>query len=203
MNTPISKIKQMLQERKQPCSQPNLHWKPARLIRRVIRDRKTQTLLTFNTSLTAKLRSCCTNLQVVILSETIELPMISEAIRLGLDNNEEAWVRCVLLQCADQNWIYARTVIPKLEVQNPWYSLQTLGTKPLGEILFETPNIQRTDFEFAKSQHMTWPHFMQTLPAGHITTESFARRSVFIKDQHPLLLTEVFLPDLLSKVNHF
>lgn len=181
-----------------PTTRPQ-HWKPAGLIRRVIQDRKVQALLTLKTSLTAKLKSFCPTLEVVVLSEAFEKPLPSEAVRLYLPPTEEAWVRCVLLQCNEKNWIYARTVIPKLDAQNPWYELQTLGNKPLGEVLFEIPSIQRTEFEFSKDKLAIWPHLLHTLPAGNNLHEGFARRSVFGKEQAPLLLTEVFLPEVFDK----
>lgn len=178
-----------------PTSRPQ-HWKPAGLIRRVIQDRRVQTLLTLKTSLTAKLKTLCPSLQVVVLSEEFEAPLASEAMRLGLNPKNEAWVRCVLLKCESQNWIYARTIIPHLDNHNPWQELQKLGNKPLGEILFEMPSIQRTEFEFSKDKLAIWPHLMEHLPAGNDLQEGFARRSVFSQDQAPLLLTEVYLPEL-------
>ncbi len=174
------------------------HWKPAGLIRRIVNDRPTQALLSLKSSLTAKLKQTCPQLQVVVLSEAVEVPLPSEALRLALPMHEEAWIRCVLLKCDQHNWVYARTVIPFWQAQNPWHELQTLGDQPLGEVLFNMPNLTRSPFEFAKDPLVLWPHLSQNLPAGENSKAGFARRSVFIKEKMPLLLTEVFLPQLLA-----
>lgn len=158
---------------------------------------KQQSWLNTPGSLTLRLKGICTDLRVVVLSEKLEVALPEEVNALNLASNELAWVRCVLLQCAAQplaqNWVYARTVIPNFNAQNPWHSLQTLGNKPLGEVLFELDNIERTPFSFAKQTSTTLPY----LPS-HILAKGLLRRSTFTQNTAPLLLTEVFLPDLLN-----
>jgi len=196
----IAKIRRLLQE-KQPL--PNIapqHWKPEKLIRRITNNQKLINWLNLKTSLTAKLRRECAELRVEILSETYEEPMLSEAQALGLSITDKAWVRCVLLKCQNQNWVYARTIIPNLQPQNPWHELQTLGTKPLGEILFEMNNIDRSPFGFGQDLISVWPHLNTQISPAKQKKMGYARRSLFQRQQHPLLLTEVFLPDFQDKV---
>ncbi len=174
------------------------HWKPEGLIKRITDDSAIQSWLSTKGSLTARLRQQCPELKVQILSERLEVPLHNELLALQMQANEQAWVRCVLLQCEQQNWVYARTVIPNLNAQNPWESLQKLGDKPLGEVLFEMPTIQRTPFAFAKLPLQSWPYLKPSLAKDQHSKPSFARRSVFLQQQAPLLLTEVFLPGLLN-----
>lgn len=177
-------------------------WKPIKLIFRIAPSATAQRWLKTPTSLTAKLKSICPTLAVVVLSEKFEVPMTSETQRLGLEFNEEAWVRCVLLRCGESSWVYARTIIPNLNPTNPWQVLKHLGNKPLGEVLFDMPSIERSDFEFAKEALLNWPHLTQHLNSPTLNQKpGFARRSVFKQQGAPLLLTEVFLPDLLEQ-NH-
>ncbi|WP_127471676.1 chorismate--pyruvate lyase family protein [Thiomicrorhabdus aquaedulcis] len=193
-------------------------------------------------SLTARLRQQCAHLQVIVLAEGFTTPMPFEITRLNLgfkveQTIDQAWVRCVLLQCPSvnhsnpnnahnkpaQNWVYARTVIPNFTPQNPWANLQTLGNQPLGEILFEYPNIQRTPFTFFNPPLDTWPHLSQALnpclssqpelqqptqqptqqPKQQLTQKAYARSSIFTQinapqNAYPLHLTEVFLPGLVK-----
>jgi len=198
----ISKIKALMQEKKSAShSVLPQFWKPAKLICRVTTSRTLQKWLTLPTSLTAKLKAQCTDLQVMVLSEKLESPLLNEAQALGMQRNEQAWVRCVLLQCNQQNWVYARTVIPNLTPDNPWYDLQNLGTKPLGEVLFELPSIQRSDFEFSRNTLDYWPYLVENMANQNTAKQpGFARRSIFKQHNAPLLLTEVFLPGLENSV---
>lgn len=212
-NKPSSKIQQLLQAKRSLQSsssarrKPNLHWKPAKLLRRVTTNPALQQWLTLESSLTQKLKQTYPQLEVVILSETFESPLSSESQCLGLAIEEQAWIRCVVLQSAGKNLIYARTVIPAMHPQNPWYELQNLGNKPLGEVLFEDKSIQRTPFQFSKDKLSHWPNLGNLANHEHATdfkppnADAYARRSVFLKNQVPLLLTEVFLPELQNQTD--
>ena len=179
------------------------HWKPEGLIKRITDNETVQSWLSTKGSLTARLREGCPKIEVHILSERLEVPLNNEAIALKMHSSEQAWVRCVLLRCDQENWIYARTVISNFNSQNPWESLQKLGNKPLGDVLFETPSIKRTAFAFSKLPLATWPYLTKQLASGQKTLPSFARRSVFLQQDAPLLLTEVFLPGLFKTTKAF
>jgi len=191
----LSKIKVLIKEKIESNDLRPQFWKPLRLITRIVPSPKIQQWLKTPTSLTAKLKALCPQLEVVVLSETFEAPLLSEAQKLGLEHNEEAWVRCVALKCENGTWIYARTVIPNLSFQNPWAELKSLGNKPLGEVLFEMPSIDRSPFEFSKDNLAYWPYLMNHLDNRKLAYQpGFARRSIFKQKGAPLLLTEVFLP---------
>ena len=200
----ISKIKQLLKE-KRPLHTSHvapLFWKPVKLIQRITPSKNIQHWLTTKGSLTAQLRQLCPELEVVILSEKLERPLTNEAQSLGLQNNEQAWIRCVLLKGGKENWVYARTVIPHFSESNPWAHLQELGNKPLGEVIFQDNHIQRTPFTFSRQPLTTWPYLHQALALKSTKQTGYARRSVFTQQQAPLLLTEVFLPNLLKQASH-
>lgn len=199
-DNPIAKIRALIAAKTQAKISRPQFWKPKGLIQRITPIRSIQNWLTTQNSLTAKLRQFCPDLEVEILSEKFEEPLISEAQKLGLARNEEAWVRCVVLKCGDHHLVYARTVIPRMAPNNPWQELQNLGNKPLGELLFEMPSITRSDFEFSKDTLGYWPYLINQLNAPEMRNHpSFARRSIFKQKEAPLLLTEVFLPGLTEK----
>ena len=197
-NERLAKIKALIQDKKSHTvrGRPSF-WKPARLIQRVTSSSTIQSWLNTKESLTQRLRQHCQDIQVLVLSEQIERPLLDETTALGMQPNDQAWVRCVLLQCDNQNWVYARTVIPNLTPESPWAALEKLGNKPLGEVLFELPSIQRTPFEFSSQALSSWPDLCQQLEVEYRQGKGYARRSIFTQKEAPLLLTEVFLPALV------
>ena len=146
-------------------------------------------------SLTERLRHQLGDVAVHLLDEGLSQPLPHESARLQQAPATPAWVRCVLLVCQNQPRVYARTVIPDWTARNPWAEVQRLGRQPLGELLFRLPHLQRSGFEWG--QGFTWPHAEHW--AGHASAqvqpapEPLARRCVFVREQAPLLLTEVFL----------
>ncbi|VAW47177.1 Chorismate--pyruvate lyase [hydrothermal vent metagenome] len=197
----IFKIKQLLNKQKysQVTHASPLFWKPEKLINRITSNKDIQHWLNTQGSLTTRLRQLCPALEVVILSEKLERPLINEAQSLGLQSHELAWIRCVLLKGGEENWVYARTVIPHFLEPNPWTHLQQLGNKPLGEVLFQDNTVQRTSFTFARQPLTIWP-YLPISPNQQNNSIGYARRSIFTQQKAPLLLTEVFLPSLLIGV---
>lgn len=198
-NERLAKIKSLIQDKQmQPVRGKPSFWKPARLIQRVSASPQIQSWLNTPNSLTARIRQSCPHMRVHVLCEKIQRPLVDECTALGLRPNDQAWVRAVLLQCDQQNWVYARTVIPNLTPENPWTTLQQLGNKPLGEVLFELPSIGRTPFEFSRQALSDWPYLSEQLEAEYSQGKGYARRSIFTQKEAPLLLTEVFLPGLVG-----
>jgi chorismate--pyruvate lyase len=144
-------------------------------------------------SLTERLRHQWGDVAVHLLDEGLARPLLHESARLQLAPATLAWVRCVLLVCQNQPRVYARTVISNWNPANPWAEVQRLGRQPLGELLFRLPDLQRSGFEWG--QGGAWPHAEHW--TGHASApprhEPLARRCVFLREQAPLLLTEVFL----------
>lgn len=195
----VAKIKALLQEKAEQATNARpLFWKPAGLLRRVSPARHIQEWLRAQGSLTAKLRAIGPDLEVLVLSEQLERPLANEAHALGLPAHEEVWVRCVVLKGHERSWVYARTIIPNFNEQNPWFHLNKLGNKPLGEVLFQDNSIKRTPFVFASQRLETWPYLISHLGNQQAKKPGYARRSTFTKEGCPLLLTEVFLPGLLT-----
>lgn len=177
------------------------HWLPAEQIDQITTDALAQSWLLEKGSITLRLKQKMPDLQVQVLEQGLinsdlnnsdsHNPELSiqptEAQKLGLiapKSHNQAWLRTVLIQNKQQNLIYARTVIPNFQPANPWYQIQQLGNKPLGEILFTNPDLTRSSFEFSNYQNQD---------SSKIFSANPARRCVFQHDQFPLLLTEVFL----------
>lgn len=168
------------------------HWVPAGLVGRLKGSQSLNSWLLDPGSLTAKIRLSCPEMEVNILSETYEKPLVSEIQQLQIPRSQKAWVRCVFLKCNGHPIVYARTVIPNWEPGNPWYALKHLGNRPLGEVLFQLPGLKRTPFLVTQTDAVNWPHFKLSTSEQ---IKTFARKSTFIQDKYPLLLTEAFIDD--------
>ena len=150
-------------------------------------------------SLTRRIVSNCTNkFRVEVLSQKWQRPMLNEALRLDVHPEHHAFIREVLLYCGDMPWVFARSVIPHKTLTGPRRSLGKLGSRPLGEILFSDPSIQRDALEVAeinKGQRM----FACATQCLLTPPESvWGRRSVFYLHNKPLLVNEVFLPPIIE-----
>lgn len=160
-------------------------WLPEHELTQLTTDPHAARWLLERGSLTQRLREHWGDAAVQLLDEGLSTPLPHEAQLLGLPPDAHAWVRCVLLVCRGEPRVYARTVIPHWTPHNPWAQVQRLGQQPLGELLFRLPELQRSAFEW--NADARWPHLQNR------QGEPLARRCVFIRDNAPLLLTEVFL----------
>ena len=137
-------------------------------------------------SLTLRLRRHHPGLTVQVVSEGLAPLLPDEALRLALPAHSQAWVREVTLHEHGLPLLQARAVIPHWSPANPWSELQRLGSRPLGEILFSNPELERSEFEFTLGPG--WR--ASDLPSS---PDRLARRCVYRRLGAPLLLTECFL----------
>lgn len=111
-------------------------------------------------SMTEKLRRLCPELAISVINEQW---------------CEEVWVREVLLQGDTQNWLFARTEIPK-PLTEMADSLLQLGQQPIGPWLF-AQNAIRNKIEWRQDQQ----------------TGLYMRRSDFLLHNQKLRISELFL----------
>jgi chorismate--pyruvate lyase len=148
-------------------------------------------------SLTERLRNVCPGrIAVKVLCQQWARPLPSEARVLGLTSCVRAWTREVQLVCDDQAWVFARTLIPRSTLRGPSQRLKRLGNRPLGEVLFAERAIQRAEVEVS---HITTSHYLHRRAFGDAVERPdplWGRRSVFYIAGRPLLVCEIFLPEL-------
>lgn len=141
--------------------------------------------------------NCKKNFRVEVLSQKWQRPMLNEAIRLGAHPEHHALIREVLLHCGDIPWVFARSVLPRKTLTGPRRFLGKLGNRPLGEILFSDPNIQRDVLEIAEIKKNQRMFNCATQNLSNPPEAVWGRRSVFYLHKKPLLVNEVFLPSIL------
>jgi len=148
-------------------------------------------------SLTARLIQASNNrFRVELLQQSWRSPRQDESKALGLPCRNHALIREVLLYGDQQPWVYARSVLPAKSLAGPLRYLKRLGTKPLGALLFNDPNMQRDEIEIACLQAEQLPSLPNTVMP--VEGAVWGRRSMFYLSQQPLLVSEVFLPEFLQ-----
>lgn len=120
------------------------------------------------------------------LQESWQVLREEECLALELPVGTTGWVREVLLRGADSPWVFARTVTARETLEAAGLELQTLGTRSLGDVLFEDKAFSRGPIEICQYP-AAW------LPKGHQVAGLWARRSRFEREGRRLLVAEVFL----------
>ncbi|QGX40245.1 chorismate--pyruvate lyase family protein [Permianibacter aggregans] len=160
-----------------------------------------QRLLLEPGSFTAALRSRLGDIAVRPLSEGWSTARGEEALALQMMGVRQAFVREVLLVGEQQQWVFARSVIPAASLRGPNRELTKLGTQALGSLLFAGEG-QRTNLEFCRLTARQ-PLAARLRAHGIVFSQGLpARRSVFLYRRMPLLVQEVLLPDLIYWGNH-
>lgn len=150
-------------------------------------------------SMTARMRTVCRQVDIHVMRQSRQPVLTTEADYLGLpqstseskSESSTALIREVIMICDGQPWLFARTVVPQQSLPTYEMAVISLGTTHLGSILFSDPTVSRTHFQYSylhpKDPYRKWAQ-------QNATDSLLARRSQFVKNNNPLLLTEVFLP---------
>lgn len=149
-------------------------------------------------SLTERLKARCADFRVVPLTTGLARPNQDEYDLLKLRSGAQAYVREVLLLCNDVPVVFAHSVLPYPSLRGAWNGISRLGSRPLGEALFADHRIHRRSLAY-RNIHPGHPLFRalaQHQPVHDSTV--WARRSVFCLNAQPLLVTEVFMPEIDS-----
>jgi chorismate--pyruvate lyase len=111
-------------------------------------------------------------------------------------DGEVALIREVQLLCGDCPWVFARTLIPASSFRGKARRLARLRNKPLGALLFSDPTTVRENMQIARlcDNHLLHQHASAGL--ADKTKALWGRRTLFYYAQQPLLVNEIFLPDI-------
>jgi len=152
-------------------------------------------------SLTARLVAASDRFRVTRLLQAPRRPFVDEWQAVGQSGPVPALTREVLLVCNDTPAVFAHTVVMRRHARRDWPFLRGLGERPLGSALFIDPRVQRGPFEFARllPNHPMRQPLHRVLPALADVPMLPARRSLFRRGGGAMLVTEIFLPDLLDR----
>ncbi|MDP2795104.1 MAG: chorismate lyase [Sulfurisoma sp.] len=155
--------------------------------------------LTARGSLSERLRAASrTGFSVQRLNQGLNHVWPDEREALRLSDNEQPLVREVLLFCGTTPVVFARSLAAARHLDGPWRSLRGLGSRPLATMLFADPRIARGAIEFCRIDGRQPLHHRAEAAVPELPRELWARRSVFRRENAPLLVTEIFLPGVLT-----
>ena len=141
-------------------------------------------------SLTQRLRNQFENIHVQVLFEKQETPFLTERQMLNVPEQRYCLVREVVLLSNQTPLILARTIIPTKTLNITQGNLARLGSRPLGEILFSTPSLERESCGIVKVEPNLWTKNLE------IKTPLWGRRTQYSICKQPMLVSEFFLPSL-------
>jgi chorismate--pyruvate lyase len=153
--------------------------------------------LTRTGSLTRALQARCPAFHVWRVRQELDRPFPDEFAALGLPHGQPSIVREVILNCGQRPLVFAHTVLPCAGMRGPWQALAYLGNRPLGAALFADPRIERYPLQFRRLNRHHPLHLAAARAAGPVPDMLWGRRSLFALQGRPILVTEVFLPEML------
>lgn len=148
-------------------------------------------------SLTARLKSHSSSFHVKVIGEQQQLCSAEEACNI-IKVGEPVLVREVILYCDNIPQVFARSLLPLASLTGKEKALANLGEQPLGQVLFNNPSLQRHRLELSSfgpdSSVANLANQLTDLPKQAL----WGRRSIFILDNKPLMVAEVFLPNAFA-----
>jgi chorismate--pyruvate lyase len=156
--------------------------------------------------LSEALRRVCNNFSVKISDQSVK-PLYSDEISaLKCYSCESGYVRETYLGDPTNPLVYARVSMPESTYAAYKSELDSLGTRPIGEtLLYKDPSLTRSEFEvkrLSQNDELLFDSLVHhqfhraVIERNARGQELWARRSVFKINGHPLLITEVFMPDI-------
>ncbi len=159
---------------------------------------KYQSWLTHRSGLSQAFKQQCQQFNIDVVSQQFDTPSQYECFRLNIPYTDQALVRCSML-CGDQSaWCYARTIIPSATYQHYQEEFEALGNQPIGEQFIYRQNFTRGPLQIASlSKKMDENCSQEFIPILSTYQDPLWARNFKINLTHgPLLITEVFLPEV-------
>lgn len=149
-------------------------------------------------SLTLRIQQHCDKFSVYNIQNRLADAIYDEATLLGLPVRKKIYTREVFLQADGLPVVYAHSVVAAQHLRGAWYALRNLGDRPLGELLFSHPLVRRSAMHFHAINPNHSLYQRASIVLNHPPKKLMARRSLFILHNAPLLVTEIFLPNILN-----
>jgi chorismate--pyruvate lyase len=149
-------------------------------------------------SLTLRIQQRCENFSVCNVHNRLAAAVYDEAALLGLPAQKKIYTREVFLHADGKPVVFAHSVVAAQHLFGAWHALRNLGNRPLGALLFAHPLVRRSALHLhvLKPNH---PLYRRATVAFDTPPQKlWARRSLFVLRNAPLLVTEIFLPDILA-----
>jgi chorismate--pyruvate lyase len=149
-------------------------------------------------SLTLRIQQRCEKFHVQNVYNGLAMSNQDEFSILKIPRQQHIYTREVFLYADNRPVVFAHSVVAAKHLRGAWHTLQHLGSRSMGSLLFTHPLVQRAPLRFRAliPDHPLYRSAAKSLdiPAPRL----WARRSVFTLHDAPLLVTEVFLPGILK-----
>lgn len=154
--------------------------------------------LTDRGSLTARIQVRCAAFSVRVVFQGLRRVNRDEVFLHAAMRRRRVVVREVYLMCRRTPVVFAHSVFDPLALRGPWRRLARLGSRPLGAALFADPRIRRYPLR-PKKLNANHELFGKACAALRVRpAHLWARRSLFMLGDSPILVTEVFLPGIIK-----
>lgn len=153
-------------------------------------------------SLTRRLRNTYgSSFTVEILFHRWKPAFLSECNLLKLPHQQYNLVREVLLHANGEPLILARTILPQQTIRIAKRNLSHLGTRPLGEVIFSYPKLERQELNVCCIENSLWAKAaLEKVPIIE-GAKIWGRRTVYAIHKQKLLVSEFFMPTALALFN--
>ncbi|MDO8954386.1 MAG: chorismate lyase [Gammaproteobacteria bacterium] len=146
-------------------------------------------------AITPMLQKAFSDWHLALVSQKWQTLLADELEPLQTDNTK-AWIREIFHEGLGKKHIYAKLSVPEQTFYRYQAQLEGLGGQPIGAALFfNNPDVIRSDFSYRliSKEDANYGAACQA-----VTNEPllWARRSVFSWLGSPILLTEIFSPNL-------
>ena len=173
---------------------PDSAWQPLPLIA----DARLRHWLLDRGSLTRRIQLRCRMFRLDLLSQRLGAARSDEYAVIHTRPGTRCLVREVSLNCGRAPLVFAHTVVAPRTLRGAWRMLSHLGTQPLGAALFADPCIKRYPLRFRQLNRHHALYRRACALLEQCPAQLWARRSLFVLHDSPLLVTEVFLPAILA-----
>ena len=148
-------------------------------------------------SLTRRIQQRCTQFGVRNVHDGLMAATLDETALLGLPPRQKIYTREVFLLADDRAVVFAHSVVAPQHLRGAWQAVQHLGNRPLGAMLFAHPLVRRAPLHYRMLGPGHPLYCRATVALDTPPPRLWARRSLFTLHGAPLLVTEVFLPEIL------
>ncbi len=149
-------------------------------------------------SLTRRIQERCDRFRVDLLSQRIAAANRDETAVIGTPSRAHCVVREVSLICGERPVVFAHSIVEQGALRGAWRILAALGARPLGAALFADPRIRRFPLRFRQLNPRHELYRRACVLLERPPASLWARRSLFVRRDSRLLVTEVFLPAILA-----
>ncbi len=148
-------------------------------------------------SLTQRIQQHCTRFAVRGVRSGLARIALDEAALLGVAPPHLAYSREVFLYADGRPVVFAHSACARRHLRGAWSAVGGLGNRPLGALLFAHPLVERRPLHY-KALRRVHPLYQRAATGlDNPPDRLWARRSLFYLHGAPLLVTEVFLPEIL------